>query len=131
MLDYAINVGLSLLPYLGTSLFIVIVGIVLPRLYIKIFDLKLDRRVISVVEKGVAAAVAVIITLGIIFALTSSANTFKLEHHDKVQLNRQIESQNTSREVTEIVDRSRKPEMTQEERSKRFDEITDYHKKDR
>jgi len=130
MLDYIVNVGLSFLPYLGTSIFIIIFAIVLPRIFIRLFNINVEKRLISLIERGVSAVVVVIIALGVIFSLTSSANTFKLEHHDKVQLNQKIESQNTNREVGEIVDRSRKPDMTQEERAKRFDEITDYRKKD-
>ena len=125
MLDYFINVGLSFLPYLGTAAFIVVIAVILPKVVRKILGVKIDKKIDDIIGKGASAIAAVIVTLGIIFALSSSANTFKLEHHDKAKLNQQIEMQNTQRSVGEIVDRSRKPELNTEERKERFDSLVE------
>ena len=78
------------------------------------------------VLEGSLAVIAVILAAGLIFSFTASANTFKLEHHNKVQLNQRIENQNMSPSMGEIVDRTKKSEMTEEERAARFKEITRY-----
>jgi|GEM_PF-3115099 len=128
MLDYFINVGLSFMPYLETALSIFLGVYVIPSILMKIVGMKVDEKLNSMVKKGAAAAVTVILIVGLIISFTSSANTFKLEQHDKVQLNRQIESRNMNRAELEIVDRNRKPEMTSDERADRFNEIIDYRK---
>ena len=126
MLDYFINVGLSFLPFFGVAFGILFFVVFLPRFLFRIVDIQLDQSVKDVVLKGSLALVVVILVVGLIFSFTASANTFKLEHHNKVQLNQRIENQNMNPSIGEIVDRTKKSEMTEEERTARFKEITRY-----
>ena len=126
MLDYFINVGLSFLPFFGVAFGILFFVVFLPRVLFRIVGIQLDQSVKDVVLKGSLALVTIILTVGLIFSFTTSANTFKLEHHNKTQLNRQIENENMNPSIGEIVDRTKKPELTQEERAARFKEITNY-----
>ena len=126
MLDYFINVGLSFLPFFGVAFGILFFVVFLPRVLFRIMGTQLDQSVKDVVLKGSLAVIVVILTAGLIFSFTASANTFKLEHHDKTQLNQRIENQNMNPSMGEIVDRTKKPEMTEEERTTRFKEITRY-----
>ena len=126
MLDYFINVGLSFLPFFGVAFGILFFVVFLPRFLFRIVDIQLDQSVKDVVLKGSLAVIVVILAAGLIFSFTASANTFKLEHHNKTQLNQRIENQNMNPSIGEIVDRTKKPEMTEEERTARFKEITRY-----
>ena len=126
MLDYFINVGLSFLPFFGVAFGILFFVVFLPRVLFRIVGIQLDQSVKDIVLKGSLAVIAVILAAGLIFSFTTSANTFKLEHHNKVQLNQRIENQNMNPSMGEIVDRTKKPELTQEERAARFKEITNY-----
>ena len=126
MLDYFINVGLSFLPFFGVAFGILFFVVFLPRVLFRIVGIQLDQSVKDIVLKGSLAVIAVILAAGLIFSFTASANTFKLEHHNKVQLNQRIENQNMNPSMGEIVDRTKKPELTQEERTARFKEITRY-----
>ena len=98
----------------------------LPRVLFRIVGIQLDQSVKDIVLKGSLTLVTIILTVGLIFSFTASANTFKLEHHNKTQLNQRIENQNMNPSIGEIVDRTKKPELTQEERAARFKEITNY-----
>ena len=126
MLDSFINVGLSFLPFFGVAFGILFFVVFLPRVLFRIVGIQLDQSVKDVVLKGSLALVVVILVVGLIFSFTASANTFKLEHHDKTQLNHRIENQNMNPSMGEIVDRTKKSEMTEEERAARFKEITRY-----
>ena len=126
MLDYFINVGLSFLPFFGIAFGILFFVVFLPRVLFRIMGTQLDQSVKDIVLKGSLAVIVVILAAGLIFSFTASANTFKLEHHDKTQLNQRIENQNMNPSMGEIVDRTKKPELTQEERATRFKEITNY-----
>ena len=126
MLDYFINVGLSFLPFFGVAFGILFFVVFLPRVLFRIVGIQLDQSVKDIVLKSSLAVIAVILAAGLIFSFTASANTFKLEHHNKVQLNQRIENQNMSPSMGEIVDRTKKSEMTEEERAARFKEITRY-----
>ena len=126
MLEYFINVGLSFLPFFGVAFGILFFVVFLPRVLFRIMGTQLDQSVKDIVLKGSLAVIVVILTAGLIFSFTASANTFKLEHHDKTQLNQRIENQNMNPSMGEIVDRTKKPEMNQEERSARFKDITKY-----
>lgn len=126
MLDYFINVGLSFLPFFGVAFGILFFAVFLPRVLFRIVGIQLDQSVKDIVLKGSLALVTIILTVGLIFSFTASANTFKLEHHNKTQLNQRIENQNMNPSIGEIVDRTKKPELTQEERAARFKEITNY-----
>ena len=126
MLDYFINVGLSFLPFFGVAFGILFFVVFLPRVLFRIMGTQLDQSVKDIVLKGSLALVVVILAAGLIFSFTASANTFKFEHHNKTQLNQRIENQNMSPSMGEIVDRTKKPELTQEERAARFKEITNY-----
>ena len=126
MLDYFINVGLSFLPFFGAAFGILFFVVFLPRVLFRIMGTQLDQSVKDIVLKGSLAVIVVILTAGLIFSFTASANTFKLEHHNKTQLNQRIENQNMNPSIGEIVDRTKKPEMTEEERTARFKEITRY-----
>ena len=126
MLDYFINVGLSFLPFFGAAFGILFFVVFLPRVLFRIMGTQLDQSVKDIVLKGSLAVIVVILTAGLIFSFTASANTFKLEHHDKTQLNQRIEKQNMNPSMGEIVDRTKKPELTEEERATRFKEITNY-----
>ena len=126
MLDYFINVGLSFLPFFGVAFGILFFVVFLPRVLFRIMGTQLDQSVKDIVLKGSLALVTIILTVGLIFSFTTSANTFKLEHHNKTQLNRQIENENMNPSIGEIVDRTKKPELTEEERAARFKEITNY-----
>lgn len=126
MFDYFINVGLSFLPFFGVAFGILFFVVFLPRVLFRIVGIQLDQSVKDIVLKGSLALVVVILAVGLIFSFTASANTFKLEHHNKTQLNQRIENQNMNPSMGEIVDRTKKPEMSQEERSARFKEITRY-----
>ena len=126
MLDYFINVGLSFLPFFSVAFSILFFVVFLPRVLFRIVGIQLDQSVKDIVLKGSLAVIAVILAAGLIFSFTASANTFKLEHHNKVQLNQRIENQNMSPSMGEIVDRTKKSEMTEEERAARFKEITRY-----
>ena len=126
MFDYFINVGLSFLPFFGVAFSILFFVVFLPRVLFRIVGIQLDQSVKDIVLKGSLALVTIILTIGLIFSFTASANTFKLEHHNKTQLNQRIENQNMNPSMGEIVDRTKKPEMSQEERSARFKEITRY-----
>ena len=126
MLDYFINVGLSFLPFFGVAFGILFFVVFLPRVLFRIMGTQLDQSVKDIVLKGSLALVTIILTVGLIFSFTTSANTFKLEHHNKAQLNHRIENQNMNPSIGEIVDRTKKPEMNQEERSARFKDITSY-----
>ena len=126
MLDYFINVGLSFLPFFGVAFGILFFVVFLPRVLFRIVGIQLDQSVKDIVLKGSLAVIAVILAAGLIFSFTASANTFKLEHHNKTQLNQRIENQNMNPSMGEIVDRTKKPEMGQEERSARFKEIMRY-----
>ena len=126
MLDYFINVGLSFLPFFGAAFGILFFVVFLPRVLFRIMGTQLDQSVKDVVLKGSLAVIVVILAVGLIFSFTASANTFKLEHHNRTQLNQRIENQNMNPSMGEIVDRTKKPEMGQEERSARFKEITRY-----
>ena len=126
MLDYFINVGLSFLPFFGVAFGILFFVVFLPRVLFRIVGIQLDQSVKDVVLKGSLAVIVVILAAGLIFSFTASANTFKLEHHNKTKLNQRIENQNMNPSMGEIVDRTKKPELTQEERSSRFREITRY-----
>ena len=126
MFDYFINVGLSFLPFFGVAFSILFFVVFLPRVLFRIVDIQLDQSVKDIVLKGSLALVVVILVVGLIFSFTASANTFKLEHHNRTQLNRQIENENMNPSMGEIVDRTKKPEMSQEERAARFKEITHY-----
>lgn len=61
-----------------------------------------------------------------LFCAFSPANTPKREHHDKVELNQKIETQNLTREAPQVVDRTRKPEKTTEERKEDFKDLVKY-----
>ena len=126
MLDYFINVGLSFLPFFSTAFGVLFFVVFVPRVLFRIVGIQLDQSVKDIVLKGSLAVIAVILAAGLIFSFTASANTFKLEHHNKVQLNQRIENQNMSPSMGEIVDRTKKSEMTEEERAARFKEITRY-----
>lgn len=126
MLDYFINVGLSFLPFFGVAFGILFFVVFLPRVLFRIMGAQLDQSVKDIVLKGSLAVIVVILAVGLIFSFTASANTFKLEHHNKTQLNQRIENQNMNPSVGEIVDRTKKPQLTQEERAARFKEITNY-----
>ena len=126
MLDYFINVGLSFLPFFSVAFGILFFVVFLPRVLFRIVGIQLDQSVKDVVLKGSLAVIVVILTAGLIFSFTASANTFKLEHHDKTQLNQRIENQNMNPSIGEIIDRTKKSEMTEEERTARFKEITRY-----
>ena len=126
MLDYFINVGLSFLPFFSVAFGILFFVVFLPRVLFRIVGIQLDQSVKDVVLNGSLALVVVILVVGLIFSFTASANTFKLEHHNKVQLNQRIENQNMNPSIGEIVDRTKKSEMTEEERTARFKEITRY-----
>ena len=126
MLDYFINVGLSFLPFFGVAFGILFFVVFLPRVLFRIVGIQLDQSAKDVVLKGSLAVIVVILAVGLIFSFTASANTFKLEHHNKVQLNQRIENQNMNPSMGAIVDRTKKPELTQEERAARFKEITNY-----
>ena len=126
MLDSFINVGLSFLPFFGVAFGILFFVVFLPRVLFRIMGTQLDQSVKDIVLKGSLALVTIILTVGLIFSFTTSANTFKLEHHNKAQLNHRIENQNMNPSIGEIVDRTKKPEMNQEERSARFKDITSY-----
>ena len=126
MLDYFINVGLSFLPFFSVAFGILFFVVFLPRVLFRIVGIQLDQSVKDVVLKGSLALVVVILVVGLIFSFTASANTFKLEHHDKTQLNHRIENQNMNPSMGEIVDRTKKPELTEEERAARFKEIMNY-----
>lgn len=126
MFDYFINVGLSFLPFFGVAFGILFFVVFLSRVLFRIAGIQLDQSVKDVVLKGSLALVVVILVVGLIFSFTASANTFKLEHHNKVQLNQRIENQNMNPSIGEIVDRTKKSEMTEEERTARFKEITRY-----
>ena len=126
MLDYFINVGLSFLPFFGAAFGILFFVVFLPRVLFRIVGIQLDQSVKDIVLKGSLAVIVVILAVGLIFSFTASANTFKLEHHNKTQLNQRIENQNMNPSMGEIIDRTKKPELTQEERAARFKEITNY-----
>jgi uncharacterized membrane protein len=126
VLDYFINVGLSFLPFFGATFGILFFVVFLPRVLFRIMGTQLDQSVKDIVLKGSLAVIVVILAVGLIFSFTASANTFKLEHHNKTQLNQRIENQNMNPSMGEIVDRTKKPELTQEERAARFKEITNY-----
>lgn len=126
MFDYFINVGLSFLPFFGVAFGILFFVVFLPRVLFRIVGIQLDQSVKDVVLKGSLALVVMILVVGLIFSFTASANTFKLEHHNKTQLNQLIENQNMNPSMGEIVDRTKKSEMTEEERTARFKEITRY-----
>ena len=126
MLDYFINVGLSFLPFFGVAFGILFFVVFLPRVLFRIMGTQLDQSVKDIVLKGSLAVIVVILAVGLIFSFTAPANTFKLEHHNKTQLNQRIENQNMNPSMGEIVDRTKKPELTQEERAARFKEITNY-----
>ena len=126
MLEYFINVGLSFLPFFGVAFGILFFVVFLPRVLFRIMGTQLDQSVKDIVLKGSLAVIVVILAAGLIFSFTASANTFKLEHHDKTQLNQRIENQNMNPSIGAIVDRTKKPELTQEERATRFKEITNY-----
>ena len=126
MFDYFINVGLSFLPFFGVAFGILFFVVFLPRVLFRIMGTQLDQSVKDIVLKGSLALVTIILTVGLIFSFTTSANTFKLEHHNKTQLNQRIENQNMNPSMGEIVDRTKKPELTREERAARFKEITNY-----
>ena len=126
MFDYFINVGLSFLPFFGVAFGILFFVVFLSRVLFRIAGIQLDQSVKDVVLKGSLALVVVILVVGLIFSFTASANTFKLEHHNKTQLNQRIENQNMNPSIGEIVDRTKKSEMTEEERTARFKEITRY-----
>ena len=126
MLEYFINVGLSFLPFFGVAFGILFFVVFLPRVLFRIMGTQLDQSVKDIVLKGSLALVTIILTVGLIFSFTTSANTFKLEHHNKTQLNQRIENQNMNPSMGEIVDRTKKPELTREERAARFKEITNY-----
>ena len=126
MLEYFINVGLSFLPFFGVAFGILFFVVFLPRVLFRIMGTQLDQSVKDIVLKGSLALVVVILVVGLIFSFTASANTFKLEHHNKTQLNQRIENQNMNPSIGEIVDRTKKSEMTEEERTARFKEITRY-----
>ena len=126
MLDYFINVGLSFLPFFSTAFGVLFFVVFVPRVLFRIVGIQLDQSVKDIVLKGSLAVIAVILAAGLIFSFTASANTFKLEHHNKIQLNQRIENQNMNPSIGEIVDRTKKSEMTEEERAARFKEITRY-----
>ena len=126
MLDYFINVGLSFLPFFSVAFGILFFVVFLPRVLFRIVGIQLDPSVKDAVLKGSLALVVMILVVGLIFSFTASANTFKLEHHNKTQLNQRIENQNMNPSIGEIVDRTKKSEMTEEERTARFKEITHY-----
>ena len=126
MLDYFINVGLSFLPFFSTAFGVLFFVVFVPRVLFRIMGTQLDQSVKDVVLKGSLAVIVVILAVGLIFSFTASANTFKLEHHNKTQLNQRIENQNMNPSIGEIVDRTKKSEMTEEERAARFKEITRY-----
>lgn len=126
MLDYFINAGLSFLPFFSTAFGVLFFVVFVPRVLFRIVGIQLDQSVKDIVLKGSLALVIVILVVGLIFSFTASANTFKLEHHNKTQLNQRIENQNMNPSIGEIVDRTKKPELTQEERAARFKEITNY-----
>ncbi len=126
MLDYFINVGLSFLPFFSTAFGVLFFVVFVPRVLFRIVGIQLDQSAKDVVLKGSLAVIVVILAVGLIFSFTASANTFKLEHHNRTQLNQRIENQNMNPSMGEIVDRTKKPEMGQEERSARFKEITRY-----
>ena len=126
MLDYFINVGLSFLPFFSVAFGILFFVVFLPRVLFRIVGIQLDQSVKDVVLKGSLAVIVVILTAGLIFSFTASANTFKFEHHNKAQLNHRIENRNMNPSIGEIVDRTKKPELTEEERAARFKEITNY-----
>ncbi len=126
MLDYFINVGLSFLPFFSTAFGVLFFVVFVPRVLFRIVGIQLDQSVKDIVLKGSLALVTIILTVGLIFSFTTSANTFKLEHPNKTQLNQRIENQNMNPSISEIVDRTKKSEMTEEERAARFKEITRY-----
>ena len=125
MIDYFINVGLSFLPYLGWS------GMLIVLFYIPLLLLRFRQeypnleKIRTILRRTVLIVATSIFAIGLVVSTSSSANTFKLEQHNKVELNRKIESRNSNQPSGEIVDRTRKA-MPEEERAARFEELKRY-----
>jgi len=118
-LSYVTNVFFSWLPYFwvgaGASLILFAVDKITNG---KVSEVGLTTRFYQ--------TVAWVLLFALLYCATITSNTPKREHHDKVELNQKIETQNLNRETPQVVDRTRKPEKTAEERAARFKEITRY-----
>ena len=116
MIDYLINVGLSFLPYFTFGVWFWIGVIVLHTIFKdKVKELPLFK---SEFRKIFTKGVLIYMIIALFAVAMNSANTFKLEQHDKVILNQKIQTYNTNRQSGEIVDRTKKPQMTEDERAK-------------
>ena len=115
---YSINVLLSWKPYLLFGVAIIVISNVTNFFLRKeLTEIGFMRRMYQVVLWGWL--------LTLLMSVASGVNTFKLEQHDRVNLNKQIEIQNTTREHAPVVDNSRKPELNTEERKERFDSLVE------
>lgn len=115
---YSINVLLSWKPYLLFGVAIIVISNVTNFFLRKeLTEIGFMRRMYQVVLWGWL--------LTLLMSAASGVNTFKLEQHDRVNLNKQIEIQNTAREHAPVVDNSRKPELNTEERKERFDSLVE------
>lgn len=124
MSAYLINVLMSFIPYFVFGLLLVgLVSITLALL--SVWPLNTDYT--KLIRRGTAIAVCIVWALGLVVALISPVNTYKHAPHDRVELNRQIEKQQTAPAAAEpITDRTRQPNMTDSERQERFDRLTTY-----
>jgi len=123
MLDYLYNVAQSFMPYLVGGVFVLAMFVAI----LSIVNVSTEQR--ARVRRYVFKTVLAIWVLGLLLALVAPANTFKREPHNKAATNAQIEQHQKSLTSNQlIVDRSRKPAMTDEERAAHVRNLVDYRK---
>lgn len=124
LIEYFINVLLSIIPMIGT------LGIISLVFYIgwvmalkKNPELKEQNKKFWEITKYLMLG---LLGLTLFMSLTSQSHTYKHETHDRQELNAKIQEQIANDEVPEKKDLMLKPDLTKEQRAERFKELTNF-----
>jgi len=138
MQDYLFNVGIDFAGYVGAAIVVLFIGYVATRAVFVNAALKgtecFETHIVAnrVRLCGWYVAIAILV-VGLILSTTSPSNTFKNEVHDPAARQKQIQAVNQEKRATvkrEVVDISRQPDLTREERAAIFSTLTDYKNRD-
>jgi len=123
MQGYLYNVAQSFAPYFVGGAFVFAMFVAT----LSLVEITVERR--DQVRGYVIKSVLIIWGFGLLIAAVAPANTYKRETYNKAAANAQIEQQQMA--VTSdqpVVDRSRQPAMTADERAAHTRELLDYTK---
>ena len=123
MQGYLYNVAQSFVPYFVSGVFVFAMFVAI----LSLVEVTVEQR--DRVRGYVIKAVLIIWGFGLLIAAVAPVNTYKRETYNKAAANAQIEQQQTADTSDQpIVDKSRQPAMTTEERAAHTRELLDYTK---